>query len=318
MKNLQRPSLPEEPAASDTQSVRSGRSQLSAASATIKHPELHGPGLNSSIVEQVNATFEQGNLTKAVMLGEVALAYNHQDLSAPFGTENIRLENFSVLEKVAPNPSFIEHIQDKPGDYSVNLAQINKTTVAFKYQVHHESPASVAKHAPLQLSPQWKVEQMQTSAILSYSLHPDFALPEGTSSITLSNVALILHLDPSGGKPTNAKSSHGGIFARERSAVYWRLGDVTLSKDMPAQQLRVRFFTDGEGKPGSAEARWEINAGGDSTLGSGLGVTTLQHSSVKDESDPFADEDKASEVEEKWIQVHGVKKIKSGSTYSAT
>ena len=75
------------------------------------------------------------------------LAYNPQDLSAPFGTENIRLDNFSVLEKVAPNPSFIEQVPEKPGYYSVNLSNITKTTVAFKYQVHHESPAAAAKHA---------------------------------------------------------------------------------------------------------------------------------------------------------------------------
>ena len=314
-----------EPIASDTQSVRSGRSLASTASGTIRHPDLHGPGLNSSIIESVSAWFERGTLTKAVMIGEVALAYNHQDLSTPFGAESIRLDNFSVLEKVAPNPTFIEQVPNKPGFYTVNLSSITRTSVAFKYQVHHESPAAVTTHAPLLIIPQWKVEPTQTSVILSYSLNPAFALPEGVTSLHLSNVALIIHLDPTGGKATNAKTANGGIFARERSIVYWRLGHITLASDTPAQQLRARFFTDGEGKPGAAEARWEIASEAVGSLGSGLSVSVLDHDASKDgqksDNDPFADEDAGAaadgDKENAWKAVSSVKKIRSGATYTA-
>lgn len=318
MKNLHRPSFhPDDQGASDTQSVRSGRSLASAASMTVKHPELNGPGLNSSIIESVNASFESGTLTKAVLAGEIALAYNHQDLSAPFGTESIRLDNFSVLEKVAPNPSFVEGVNEKPGFYSINLSNITRTTVAFKYQVHHETPSAAAKHVPLMLTSQWKVEPTQASTILSYKLHPDFQLPEGTTSITLANVAIVIHLDPSGARPTNCKSSNGGVFARERNAAFWRLGEVTLVKDAPVQQLRARFFTEGEAKPGAAEARWELTMEPGSGLGSGLDVSALTEGAAKEESDPFADEDKPSEEEGKWSIVQGVKKLRSGSTYTS-
>lgn len=254
------------------------------------------------------------------MIGEVALAYNHQDLSAPFGTENIRLDNFAVLEKVAPNPTFIEQVSDKPGYYTTNLSSITKTTVAFKYQVHHESPTAVTRHAPLLLTPQWKVEGTQTSVILNYSLNPDFFLPGGISSVSLTNVALIIQLDPAGAKATNARTANGGNFARERSAVYWRLGDVTIAKGAPAQQLRARFFTDGEAKPGPAEARWEIGNEHAARLGSGLSVSVLEHDASQDESDPFADDDAApaeGEKEEVWKGVSSVKRIKSGTTYTA-
>ncbi|KAF2101976.1 hypothetical protein NA57DRAFT_34067 [Rhizodiscina lignyota] len=314
--------LTDDLAASDTQSVRSGRSLASAASGTIRHPDLHGPGLNTSIVETISAWFEQGNLTKAQVFGEVALAYNHQDLSAPFGSENIRLDNFSVLEKVAPNPAFIDQIPDKPGYYSVNLASITKTSVAFKYQVHHESPTAATRHAPLLLTPQWKVEPTQTSVILAYSLNPEFALPEGVSTVTLANMALIIHLDSSGAKAKTARAANGGNFVRERSAVYWRLPEVNLTKDGPVQQLRARFFTDGEAKPGAAEARWEISNEHSVALGSGLSVSMLETKDGQNpESDPFADEDAGTpaegEKEEVWKEVSSVKQIKSGATYTA-
>ncbi|KAG9878242.1 hypothetical protein KCU94_g21687, partial [Aureobasidium melanogenum] len=60
----------------DAGSIRSGRSLSSSQSQTNKHPDLHEPGLNSSIIETVSAWFEQGQLTRSVTIGEIALAYN--------------------------------------------------------------------------------------------------------------------------------------------------------------------------------------------------------------------------------------------------
>ena len=100
--------------------------------------------MNASLVETVSAWFEQGNVTKAMVIGQVALAFNPVDLSSgPFGTESIRLENFPILEKVAPNPAFIEPSSDNPGDYTVDLSKITKTSVAFHYQVHLDSSICV-------------------------------------------------------------------------------------------------------------------------------------------------------------------------------
>lgn len=59
---------------SDTQSVRSATSLGSIAHA--KHPDMSGPGLNSSIVETVSATFEEGVLKSAKISGEIAFTYN--------------------------------------------------------------------------------------------------------------------------------------------------------------------------------------------------------------------------------------------------
>lgn len=309
--------LADDHAASDTQSIRSGRSLSSSASTTIKHPDLHEPGLNASLVETVSAWFEQGNVTKAMVIGQVALAYNPIDLSAgPFGTESVRLENFPVLEKVAPNPAFIEQALDSPGNYTVDLAKITKTSVAFHYQLHIEND-NVAALAPLVLSPLWKAEPGQTSAILSYSLNPKFNLG-GATSVTIRNLILVVRLEP-GSKAISCQSKPSGTFSRDKALIYWRLGDVTLTEEQPAQAIRVRFFTEGEAKPGNTEARWEISGEQTVSLGSGLGVSMsapLNEAKQDPEADPFADTDETAPPASPaigWKPVATVKRITSGT-----
>lgn len=59
---------------SDTQSVKSANSLGGLLHG--KHPELTAPGLNSSVVETVSATFEGGVLKSVKINGEIAFAYN--------------------------------------------------------------------------------------------------------------------------------------------------------------------------------------------------------------------------------------------------
>lgn len=308
--------LHDDPAASDTQSIRSGRSLSSSASATVKHPDLHEPGLNASLVETVSAWFEQGNVTKAMVIGQVALAYNPVDISAgPFGTEGIRLENFPVLEKVAPNPAFIEQTPEQPGNYTVDLAKITKTSVAFHYQLHIEND-NIASLPPIVLSPLWKTEPTQTSAILHYSLNPKYDL-RGATSITVRNLILVVRLEP-GSKATGCQSKPSGTFSRDKGLIYWRLGDATFSPEQPAQSIRVRFFTDGQAKPGNTEARWEISGEQALSLGSNLGVSIsapLNDAKASIEADPFADTDENAPPSPAigWKPIATVKRITSGT-----
>ena len=283
---------------------------------------MHEPGLNSSLAETVSAWFEQGNVTKALVIGQVALAYNPVDISAgPFGTETVRLENFPVLEKVAPNPAFIEQVVDNPGNYAVDLSKITKTSVAFHYQVHLEGD-NLASFAPMLLSPMWKTEATQTSVILNYGLNPKFHLGDGGGdSVTLQNVILLLRLEP-GSKATSCQSKPAGSFSREKALIYWRLGEVTFSRDQPVQSMRVRFFTDGEAKPGNCEARWELTGEQAFRVGSGLSVSRQVGPGDKPAAavaaDPFADADTEESpgpgpVSPVFQPVNSVKRITSGT-----
>jgi hypothetical protein len=285
----------------------------------MKHPDMTEPGLNASVVETVSAWFEQGNVTKSMVIGQVALAFNPVDLSSgPFGTETIRLENFPVLEKVAPNPAFVEQVTDNPGEYTVDLSRITKTSVAFHYQVHLDSE-NLASFAPILLSPVWKSEPTQTSVLLNYGLNPKYNIGDQTT-LTLQNVVLVLRLEP-GCKATSCQSKPAGTFSREKGLIYWRLGEVTFSREQPAQTMRVRFFTDGEAKPGNSEARWEVTGAHSLALGSGLAVSVVgpgeNKAQEEKEADPFADAEDAVPTAggpaPVWKPVAGVKRISNGT-----
>lgn len=308
-----RPSIGDDHATSDAGSIRSGRSN-STMNHTIQHPNLTGPGLNASIIETVSAWQEAGAVTRAVVIGELALAHNINlsDPSSPSaGTTNdtIRLENFSALEKVAPNPTFVSQITtDKAGEYTIDLSSISRASVAFKYQVSI-TPAILSAQAPMLLTPAWKIEPTQSSVILTYAANPALKAP-----VTLTNVLLAVHLD--GGRASSCLSKPSGTFSKERNMIYWRLDELTLTPGAPAQKLLARFQTEGEGKAGRVEARWEMRADGagmgsgiSSGLGSGLSVSRLDAPAA----DPFAD---SAEVQGTWRDVGTVRRVVSG-TYEA-
>lgn len=257
------------------------------------------------------------------MTGELALAYNPVDLNGPFGHETILLDNFSTLEKVAPNPAFIEPVPAKAGQFAVDLSHVTKTAIAFKYQVHL-SQDSYSSHVPLLLNSEYRVEPTQTSVKVHYSLNPLFAqaLPESSFPFTLSDLIIILRLDPHGAKAKScaAKPAESSTFRKAENLVYWRLKDVQFTKDATPQTLLARFQTEGEAKAGNVEARWEIHAENLPKLGSGLSVSKLESGVAKEEEvedDPFADEESKAEKKEIWAQVNGVKRWRAGPSYLA-
>lgn len=291
----------------DAQSIRSGRSLSSSTSQGNRHPDLSSPGLNTSIIETVSAWFEHGIVTRSVVIGEVALAYNAADFTSPFGTETIKLENFSALEKVAPNPAFLNQTADGSGEYTVDLRGIPRTTVAFKYQIY--TPEPTGAQAPLLITPAWRVEPTQASAILSYSLNPAFAL-NGRTSVTLSNVVLILHVDTAGARPASCQSKPVGTFDKSKSLIYWQLGDITLAAGAAPTKLLARFLTPGEAKPGHVEVKWDIV--GEQGLGSGLAISVREEGGSG--ADPFADESAAGAAS--WKRTPEIRKIVSGTYQS--
>lgn len=323
----------EDYAGSDTQSVRSARSVTSTAgAASVRHPEMNLPGLNSSVVEIVNASFDHGQMTKAVVLGEMALHFNPTNLSASLGSESIRLENFPVLEKVAPNPIFITPIPDKSGEYSLSLNHITRTAVAFKYQLHLDE-TNLAAHAPIVLTPTWKIEPTRASVIVTYNLSQLFKIPDAVDRITLRNLIIIIHIE--GAKPTTCQTKPVGTFSKETTFVYFKLGDVALERGAAPSKVVARFTTETEAKPGQVEARWEIDGKDVAGLGSELGLSQLSSPPSSTfasagngadagggggegaHDDPFADEDAALRSQSAWKEVPVLRRLVSGK-YVAT
>ncbi|KAI9717939.1 MAG: hypothetical protein M1828_007031 [Chrysothrix sp. TS-e1954] len=329
--------------ASDTQSVRSNRS-LSSLANVIKHPELHTPGLSASIVETVSATLTAGTVEKCTVIGELALAHNSPFISAPSSptspmtaggssSETIRLDNFPILEKVAPNPAFVHNLPESPGTYALDLQSISasgtRPQVAFKYQLHLE-PSTLTTHCPILITPTWKVESTQTSAIVSYSLNPSFRPSSHPSNIT--SLILVLHLEGNARTPS-CQSKPTGTFSREKALIYWKLDASSLTPHGKPEKLLARFATtDGAARPGRVEARWEVEGAGGmdprmsmaeggegvEALGSGLSVSTLDAQAQGQGSDPFSDEGADAVARERqWNEVGMVRRLVAGS-YVAT
>ena len=296
---------------SDAQSIRSAHSLNSISNALVRHADMQEPGLNASIVETVSASFAQGQVTKSIVVGEMALVHNALEGSPAQASDNVRLDNFPVLEKVAPNPTFITPAASGSGEYSVNLSQVNKTQVAFKYQVHLEEN-TMASHVPMLLNPVWRVEPNQASVILQYSFNSAFA-SSGGRNVSLKNVFIFVSIE--GAKATGCQSKPAGTFRRERSMIYWNLGDVLLDGYAQApQKLLARFSTEGEARAGSIEARWEISGPNATGLGSGLGLSSQRQGGGREESgsDPFADGGTSPGLGEGWKEVPVVRKLVSG------
>lgn len=295
---------------SDSHSIRSAHSATSLVQATAKHPEMADAGLNASVVETVSAWFSSGQVTKSVVIGELALAHNASESASSSRSENIRLENFPVLEKVAPNPTFVTQIPSRSGEYSVNLGQISRTAVAFKYQIHLEE-SNLAAHAPMIVTPSWKIEPGQASVIVSYSFNSAFVSPTARS-VALKNVVVVINLANNVAQACQSKPV--GHFSKEKSLIYWRLGDVNLDgyAETP-QKLLARFSTETEAQPGSVEVRWEISGEAAAGLGSGLGLSQSGNFKEEGGSDPFSDESSAAgSPTGAWKEVKVQRKMVSG------
>ncbi len=277
--------------------------------AAVTHPQMHQPGLNASIVETISATFNKTQVTKAVVIGELALQHNPKETASRSGSENIRLENFPVLEKVAPNPTFITQTPSGSGEYTVNLSLVTRPSVAFKYQVHLEE-SHLAAHCPVSITPSWKVEATQASVIITYAFNPAFASPMGRR-VSLKNVVIFVSIENA--KALSCQSKPLGIFSKERNMVYWKLGDMTLDGYAEApQKLLARFTTDAEAMAGNVEMKWEISGEAAAGLGSGLSLSQMSSSKEEGGSDPFADESISTSALGTWKEVPVTRKILSG------
>jgi hypothetical protein len=300
------------PSASDTTSIRSEHSLVN--NVMVKHPEMHHSGLNSSIIETVSATFENGEVKSAKVNGEIAMTYNGSEatgLASPI-SETIRINNFPNLEVIGPNRTFIHPVSlDKPDEFTVDLSHMVKPLVAFTYRVHIDE-ANLASHGPLRLRPAWKPQVDKLSLVIEYSLNPD------CSSVPVTMNSLVLIAMYEGGKASGCQTKPSGTHLKEKSLVYWRLGDVTVSHEW--QKVICRFIgSEGaELKPGHIEARWELQGSTGHPVGSGLTLLRLETGKGKEKeevADPFADESIASPTAPPaghWVEVECSRKLVSG------
>ncbi|KAI0021298.1 Muniscin C-terminal mu homology domain-containing protein [Xylariomycetidae sp. FL0641] len=298
---------------SDTQSIRSGNSLNSIVHA--KHPDMHEPGLNSSIMETVSASFEGGNVKSLKVNGEIAFSYNAMDASDAPAHLPVRINNFPTLEVIGPNRIFVTNNNpDQPDHFTLDTSHLQKTTIGFSYRLHVNAEAPPADHVPILLNPAWKPQGDKIGLLLQYKLNPAFKLRNEGGGIQLHNLVLFARYD---GKASRAQTKPTGTHLKDKHLVYWRLGDVTLTPDGDWQKIVCRIFGDAgvEPKPSIVEARWEYSPPANLETDDMISVSRLEEGKGKDvdtsDDDPFADE-APTPSDSRWVDVPAVRKLISG------
>ncbi|KAK4189497.1 Muniscin C-terminal mu homology domain-containing protein [Podospora australis] len=312
--------------ASDTQSIRSGTSLGGTSSFSgitrLRHPDMHGSsypyGLNSSIVETVSATFQDGEVQSVKVTGEIALAHNPDPDSPSPEHETIKLNKFSTLESIGPNRTFVGNTV-AADEFTVDVSHLQSTTTAFTYRVHSDTETSLAPQCPIAIHPVWKPQGDKLGLLLQYRLNPASNLPR---PITLQNLVFVATYE--GARASGVQTKPSGTHVKDKHLVYWRLGDVTLTDDWSKIICRVIGEQNAEPQPGHVEVRWEYavpSAASESEtpVGGGISVARLGESKGKgrdvslDEEDPFADAGQLSPKDtRRWVDVPVVRKLVSG------
>ncbi|KAL2061030.1 hypothetical protein VTL71DRAFT_9082 [Oculimacula yallundae] len=273
--------------ASDTTSIRSGHSL--ANHAVVKHSESHAPGLHASIIETVSVMFVNGLVTTSKINGEIALVYNKDadDLSFSSNNETIRINNFPAMEAIGPNRTFIHPVSEqKPDEFTIDLSPLSsKPSVAFTYRVHVDE-ATMTTQGPLLLKQSWKLQGEKLGLVIEYSLNPAFS----SEPVAFTNLVLVGMYE--GARATACQTKPTGTHIKEKSLVYWRIGDVTLSHDWHKIICRVSGTEGAMPEPGHVEARWEIVNPANTPTGSEISISRFEQSKGKgkeENDDPFAD-----------------------------
>lgn len=220
------------------------------------------------------------------------------------GTTTIRLDNFATLEAIAPNHAFVTPNTVQSGYYTVDVSQIAKTNVAFRYKVHLD-PMNFSGHTPVVIKPAWRPQDNKLGVVLEYGLNPEFT----DSSIRISNLVLLASY--AGGPAQACQTKPTGTHVKDKSLIYWRIGDMILEPGVLHKVIaRLTGMQGSQLQEGIVEARWELSElqGGEPRIN----ISVLE-TNRRNEADPFADETALRQDDsEQWNSLRGFRKIISG------
>lgn len=297
---------PAAPVAADTQSLLSEGSNVPVSSApvsapiagaTLVHPPLPtGPGLNASIVEVVSAVVKDGNVSRAQLVGEIALNYRGD---SPYAT--VRVSNQKIFDYISANEEFVKAIDSSKGLYKVSLNSIanGPESIGFKFIAQ-----SAEKFVPVDFSPIWRIEPNQSSLILAYKVADSF-LRE--SPIVLHD--LVISVPVEGGNAVSVLSKPHGIFSKAKQRIVWRFPQPVVVKAGFEERLVCRFITEGPTREAAKgiEVKFRMISEGKSRIPSSVEVNgdeSLGHRVVLDYSE--------DENADAWKPVDSIVSVNSG------
>jgi hypothetical protein len=221
----------------------------------------------------------------------------------------VRINNFPNLEAIGPNRTFIHPISDeKPDEYTIDVSSITpKSSVAFTYKVHIDD-GNLMSLGPLLLKPAWKPQGDKLALVVEYSLNSVYS----SEPVLFHNLVIIATY--ASARATGCQTKPTGTHLKEKSLVYWRLGDLALSHEWHKVICRFVGAPGAVPEPGHIEAKWEVQSAAEHLLPSKINLSRLEAGRGKENQetvDPFAD-DSVSPAVGNWVAVESSKKLVAG------
>lgn len=214
------------------------------------------PGLRATMLETINVIIRDGHVTRLQINGEIHLSLRlSPEIPSAQGPIHIRIGDFEKLEKIAPNPSFLAQVPDKPGEYFLNAEVLassvsnGKGMLLFRYQVHVPAGQELAT-LPLQLEPAFRCSDGETRMILNYKRNGSSALKTQSK---ISNCSIQAAFGPGPAVSNVQAKPMGGVWSPSARQMKWTLGDVTEDGKVIAK------FVSEPGQPlspSSVQASW--------------------------------------------------------------
>lgn len=258
-----------------TQSIVSTSSAQAAASGNPFEASPGSAGLRASITETVNAILTNTGVARLMITGEVSLNVRDVPTIQPL---HLRLGSFEQLEKAAPNPAFLQAVVSKPGEYTLDVANLarqasgssgNAQGTILKYQLH-VPVEKMTSYLPLTVDAKWRFESHQTSFLLNYTPNQECRLSSSTSTTQLQNLSFVVSVGPSNVSSVTSKPE--GSWNSEQKHLHWKIEEpLSLSSSSSngtgPGKLLARFQVDGEGQVKPVFVRWRIAGSTISNLG---------------------------------------------------
>lgn len=276
-----------------SQSIVSSGSASNVGNATLDSIASAGPiasGLNGQITERVNVVTSGRNVTKIMIVGEVSVSVRDISASAPL---HLRIDDFEQLEKAAANPQFLKELSGKPGEYTLDLGAIARYSggiggiagsgraTVLKYQLHvpqHKAEQFV----PLNVTPQWRCEENQTSILINYSSNSESRLASAAQLSPANIQDITMSVDITSSNVSNIMSKPNATYSAEQKKLFWRLNEqipIASGTSTAAQKALARFQVGNKSEIKPIEVRWKIP---------GLSVSSLGLSLIESENVQFS------------------------------
>ncbi|CDK26518.1 unnamed protein product [Kuraishia capsulata CBS 1993] len=293
------------PQGTGAMSIMSNQTGGLLSNGQIHHPQLTYPGLNASVVELFNASYKNGVLQRANVVGEIAFSFIVSENVSP--PKSILLQ-LGSLSAGAPNSFLVNDTflkQNSESSFTITDPKqiVLRAIGGLKYVLNTPQP-------PISIQQIWRYEPHQASAVILVKISPEVASRMGPEdSLVLSNFVIALSI--AGAPASSAATKPPASFNREKARVTWNLSSSPLVlKVGQEEKFTVRFMTAGQAHESDSgcQVRFTIN-NDDGVHFVDSGFTIQQQAVLDSEEDPFSSTENVGE----WTYIPTLKTVVAGA-----